>query len=134
MHVKSTIIAPTRLEFNLTPYWSPDTPVTNVTYKDVASIEVHDADDEQIAVAFDAGLVDEMRVIVDRDDDAQPFIVFDVVLPGVVVKYYWMYRGERDASKVHVLVRFGETMHDYGVNVPLARLKHMAGIEEPSNE
>jgi hypothetical protein len=117
MYVKSTIIDPTRLEFDLTPHWNPLTPYASITYKDTASIEVHGANDEQIAVAFDTGLIESFRVIVDRADNRQPFIAFDVVLPGVVIKYFWEYSGAHDASKEHVLDRFVVVMRDCGVGV-----------------
>lgn len=129
MQVQTTLSDMERFEFNMKPYYNIG-PIAQCTLKHSIEVSVHDASDEQIAAAFDTGLAESIRVIVNRPDGHAPFLTFDVCIPGANVKYFWYPESRCEDDEVAVLVKFREAMTGHGCSVAgsLAALKRMAGV------
>lgn len=113
MHTTIHVSDPENFEVKLRDSYSQK-PSINLSVTNDLRVTCHGVTDEQMVVAYSAGLIERMSLIHQRSHGAEPFISLVIAFPGVEITYFWI-PDEIDTDDAEGLLRaLAELLVDAG--------------------
>ena len=127
MNVNCTAINPHNASIDLRGVHGMTVAHIRLIDDEALKVDVHDATDEQVTVAFDTGLVEKIQCVVNRNDQGHPFVSFTVVMPGVAVTYFWRCDAA-PRTEEEAIDDFYDMLASQGYSHSKAKVEQMAGL------